>query len=157
MSYANKLCFGACCCSSTAKACARLQLSQAEQEGTGAESLHSHTWPLRRDGMRELLPLNAQQGTDDAGESQSPWKSLDAYTLFLWPHKSGGWGQLGCRRFKNLEKWAGSHLAQLWLCLLSASEATGKGLRPLTALSQRRIHEFWATKEDEGGKEICSL
>lgn len=38
MSDSNKLCFGAGCCSSTAKACAKLQLSQAGQGGTGAEA-----------------------------------------------------------------------------------------------------------------------
>lgn len=126
------------------------------KQGRGGQE-QSHTWPLRRDEMRELLPLDAQQGTDSAGESQSPWNSLNSCTLFLWPHKSGGWAQLGCRRFKNLERWAGSHWAQLWLCLLSASEVTGKGLTPPMVLPQRRLSEFWTTKEDEGGKEICNL
>lgn len=64
----------------------RLQLSQAGQ----GELSHSHSWAHRRDVMRELLlPLGAQRGTDDAGESQSPRNSLNAYTLSYGPQIRG--------------------------------------------------------------------
>lgn len=48
MSDSNKLCLVFV---ATAKACARLQLSQAGQGGTGAESRHSHTWLSLGEGM----------------------------------------------------------------------------------------------------------
>lgn len=48
-------------------------------------------------------------------------------------------------------------LAQLWLCLLSASKATGKGLMSLAALAHRRPCERWTTKGCEWGVGACSL